>query len=89
MPVAPDVSDWRLQGQERYLQGKAWKRQPYQPYREGWDHDHCEMCATKLALEGMPDAIHDGWSTDDGYHWVCPPCFEDFRASFAWSVADV
>ncbi|MFZ5476766.1 MAG: hypothetical protein ACOZNI_08330 [Myxococcota bacterium] len=47
------------------------------------------MCSTKLAPDGMPDAIHDGWSTEGGYHWVCPSCFEDFRASFAWSVADV
>ena len=86
--MARDATDWRLQGQERYPRGKAGRRPPSQPYREGWDHDHCEMCTTKLALWGEPDAIHEAWSTDDGYHWVCPQRFEDFRASFAWSVAD-
>ena len=29
------------------------------------------------------------WVTaDDNYHWICPPCFEDFRGRFEWTIED-
>ena len=47
--------DWRLQGQDKYVYGRAWTWKPYRKYREGWDHDHCAFCGTKLAEQGTPD----------------------------------
>lgn len=87
MPVIDD-SDWRLQGQERYLQGAVLVRLRYTPPRPDWDHDHCEFCRAKFAADGVPDAMTEGFATTDRYRWVCMTCFDDFRARFGWSLAD-
>jgi hypothetical protein len=81
---APGSDDWRRQGQERFLKGRKWTLQSYHPYREGWDHDHCEFCGSKLSLaEGD---LHRGYVTSDTYHWVCEPCFVDFQDEMGWTV---
>lgn len=61
-----------------------------------WDHDHCHFCRdgfseryegdrregwTAPGPAGLPPAE---WQAD--YHWVCPECFERFRAHFGWTV---
>jgi len=29
------------------------------------------------------------WTTaDDNYHRICPPCFENFRDRFEWTIED-
>ncbi len=81
-----DDSDWRLQGQESYLQGAALRRRPYSPSRPGWDHDHCEFCSVKFMDANLPDVVREGYVTSDGYRWICDTCFEDFRARFGWSL---
>ncbi len=81
------MDDWRLQGQERFLKGVELRWQKYQPYRKGWEHDHCEFCGKKLSMK-EEDAT-EGYATGDGYHWVCRECFEDFRDTFEWTVLDV
>jgi hypothetical protein len=80
--------DCRLQGQERYLQGATLKFSRYMHYPESRDHDHCEFCGAKFteAGSGSPDALHCGYCTPDRYRWICPDCFEDFRAWFAWTL---
>jgi uncharacterized protein with PIN domain len=82
------VDDWRLIGQETYLQGRSLTLKVWQPYREGWDHDHCDLCqrhiSVPLASEDA-DAVDRGYVTADDYHWVCEKCFEDFRVEFGWS----
>lgn len=78
-------NDWRLQGQERYLQGAKLRRLPYQSYRKDWDHDHCEFCGAKFCLD-HEDCLNDGYCTEDAYRWICEPCFEDFRQMFAFEV---
>jgi hypothetical protein len=83
MPAEND--DWRIQGQEKQLYGRRWTWRRYQPYREGWGHDHCAFCGLKLADDGTPDSLHEGYSTLDDYHWVCGTCFEDFREQFGWT----
>lgn len=35
-----------------------------------------------------PDRLDEGYATDDSYYWVCPPCFEDLKEMFAWSLKD-
>ena len=78
----PASNDWRRQGQEQFLCGVRLTWQSYTPYRAGWDHDHCEFCGNKFSL--APTDLHSGYATDDRYHWVCEPCFQDFSGEFGW-----
>jgi len=84
--VADD--DWRLQGQENYLQGAVLVRRPYRQYAKSatWDHDHCEFCWATFSLHVQPDHLQEGYATEDDYHWVCEICFRDFAERFQWSV---
>lgn len=78
--------DWRRQGQERYLSGARLLSQTYRSCRPDGDHDHCEFCGAKFSCrEGDLKA---GYSTEDGYHWICALCFEDFKDDFAWEIHD-
>ncbi len=77
--------DWRLQGQERYLKGVTLKYKKYSKYREGWEHDHCEFCQTKFMEKGS-DALHEGYTKKDNYHWICPQCFNDYKDQFKWNI---
>ena len=79
------MNDWRLQGQEKYLKGIALERKKYHPYRDGWDHDHCEFCGAEFSLEGA-GAFGFGYASPDNYHWICDNCFEDFKEKFDWKV---
>lgn len=79
---APD--DWRRQAQEEYLMGARLRLMRWRMSRPGWDHDHCEFCSAKLSnYEGD---LHEGYTTDDEYNWICPKCFEDFCEEFRWTV---
>lgn len=79
------ADDWRLCGQEDYLKGVTLQRKRYQRYSSTWDHDHCEFCWAKFAEEDLiPDALHEGYTTADDYHWICESCFEDFKEQFEW-----
>jgi hypothetical protein len=80
-----EADDWRLQGQERFLKGKALQWKKYAPSRDGWEHDHCEFCSAKFSVTAT-DALREGYVTLDNYHWICPSCFADFREMFAWVV---
>jgi hypothetical protein len=81
-------SDWRLRGQEQYLQGVTLVRRKYRRYAENpdWEHDHCEFCSAKFMVEDHAAALHEGYATLDDYHWICATCFEAFRESFSWSL---
>ena len=82
-------SDWRLQGQEKYLRGARLRWQTYHQRSKDWDHDHCEFCWAKFAEVGhIPDALHGGYATEDHYRWICANCFADFKNSFAWMLLD-
>lgn len=82
MSKTPAPNDWRRQGQERFLYGVRLTVQAYAPYRVGWDHDHCAFCGRKFSL--AQDDLHEGYATDDRYHWVCESCHEDFKAEYRW-----
>ena len=47
--MAIEDDDWRLQGQEKYLLGRTMRWTTWAPYRENWDHDHCEFCMAKIS----------------------------------------
>ena len=83
-----DPGDWRLQGQEKYLQGAQLMRRAWRPYpkKPDWDHDHCAFCWAKFSA--APDDEHEGYCTLDEYHWICATCFEDFREMFAWRLSE-
>jgi len=82
----PTKDDWRRQGQEKYLKGVNFVFKDYQPYRIGWDHDHCEFCGAKFSLNG--DDLKKGYSTEDSYRWICGDCFNDFKEEFNWQVIE-
>jgi hypothetical protein len=77
-------NDWRLQGQEKYLLGVEllWSR--WIPSNPNNDHDHCEFCSAKFMAEGVPNALHEGYTTATHYHWVCEQCYADFKERFQW-----
>jgi hypothetical protein len=78
------MNDWRLLDQEKYLRGVGLAKKLYRPYRAEWDHDHCEFCGAKFSAR--PGDLHVGYTTDDGYRWICEPCFNDFNSMFQWKV---
>jgi hypothetical protein len=85
-----DRSDWRLTGQERYLQGATLIRRAYRPYARNpdWDHDHCSFCWATFSVEDHRGAQQRGYATPDDYHWVCETCFNDFKEMFEWKILD-
>lgn len=64
--------------------GARWTLREYQPSRGGGDHDHCEYCGAKLSA--LPGDLQRGYVTSDDYHWICEPCFADFRDELGWAV---
>jgi hypothetical protein len=82
--------DWRLMGQERYLQRAVLTHRKYRryPLDPNWDHDHCEFCFAKFMLEDYPNVLHEGYCTEDEYWWICAPCFRDFRERFQWQLKE-
>jgi hypothetical protein len=79
-------NDWRLMNQERYLKGATLIWRPYHPASPDNDHDHCEFCTAKFMVADGPEILHQGYSTPDGYRWICESCFNDFLDLFAWEV---
>lgn len=83
-----EPNDWRLRNQFAYLQGVVLEWRAYQAFREGWEHDHCELCWDKFAEGDDADVLHEGYATEDELRWVCATCFVDFQHLFAWVVAE-
>jgi hypothetical protein len=72
----PAEDDWRLTGQEAYLQGALFVRKPYRAYSEKWEHDHCAFCWAKFMdptfsaehrgqVEAEPEILTEGYATTD------------------------
>jgi hypothetical protein len=78
------MDDWRLTGQEKYLKAVSLVRKQYRNPTESCDHKHCEFCWDKFSEH--PEDLHVGYATLDDYHWICEPCFNDFREMFQWNV---
>ncbi len=83
-------NDWRLTNQLSYLKGATLEWRRYSRFSDSWDHDHCEFCSIKFGNSedrgDHPGILRVGYSTPDGYRWVCKTCFEDFRDLFGWQV---
>ena len=54
----------------------------YKPPRPSWDHEHCELCGEKIGWGGLPG----GYAAADEYRWLCPVCWEVFRAECGWAL---
>lgn len=76
------MSDWRLNGQEKYLHGVKLKHMNIKDKSNPSDHEHCEFCLEKIS--NYSDTIHEAYCTEDEYYWVCDNCYNDFRAMFKW-----
>jgi hypothetical protein len=87
--IMVDETDWRLNGQEKFLSGVYLRRRRY-TRRECGDHAHCEFCWAKFMEEshpGDPEILHEGYATEDkNIRWICSECFRDFRERFAWTL---
>ena len=76
--------DGRLCGQEAYLAGVTLVYRKWKSVNPQNDHDHCEFCWEKFAdYEGC---LHEGYSTEDCYRWICADCYQDFKRRFGWRV---
>ena len=77
--MVTEENDWRLTGQERYLQGAAltWKR--YHARSETWEHEHCAFCWAKFMdpdfsdayrqhIAEHPDVLTEGYTTTAEHH---------------------
>ena len=80
--------DWRLMGQEKYLKGVTLKRVQPKKYVVGKNshlfHAHCEFCMNKITGETLDECF----TTQDGSHWICKDCFQDFTNQFNWNVVE-
>jgi len=56
--------DWRLTGQETYLQGATLVRKPYRAKGDASEHDHCAFCWAKFVDTSFSDA-HAAMARDD------------------------
>lgn len=74
----PADDDWRLRGQERYLQGATLVRKRYRTYSDTWEHDHCAFCWAKFMdpelsaehrkqVAGHPEILTEGYATTDAH----------------------
>jgi hypothetical protein len=86
--MAATDDDWRLTGQEDLVAGVVLVRRKYRQYAKNpaWDHDHCFFCNTEFSLQDGPGLLHEGYSTEEEYRWICTTCFEDFKDRFHWTV---
>lgn len=76
--------DGRIRNQAAYLRGVRLEWATWTPTATS-DHERCEFCRAKSAAASLvPDALQDGYATPDRRHWVCAPCFDDFRTDFEW-----
>lgn len=81
------VDDWRLRGQEDYLQNRTFKITKFKAQKGKSLHTHCEFCWHKFMenCEGVDDCSQEGYCTNDDMYWVCKECFEDFKKKFHWN----
>ena len=71
------TDDWRLRGQDKYLQGATLVRKRYYAHSAQWEHDHCEFCWTKFMdpsfsgehaqfIQDNPEVLVEGYAVQGG-----------------------
>ncbi|QDT23654.1 hypothetical protein HG66A1_54760 [Gimesia chilikensis] len=86
---SPNEDDWRITGQEKYLDGAVLELREYFPPSAEWEHDHCEFCWSKFCRSNEAECLHEGYVTEDGKHWICSNCFKDFQDRFHFSLKQI
>ena len=83
-----EQDDWRLHvGNKPELYASlTWSFKKWTQTRPHWNHDHCEFCQIKLSDSEIDEVMHEGWTDNDEYHWICVTCFNDFRDLYRWKV---
>ena len=77
-----EKNDWRLQGQDKYLSNLPLTVCEVDSSVN--EHEHCEFCGCKFGKN--EEDLHEGYCTLDKYHWICKPCFNDFKEMFKWKL---
>lgn len=54
--------------------GQNFDPQYFDILENGWDHDHCEICSTKISAEEIDENQTIGYF--NGGLWVCKSCYE-------------
>lgn len=83
-----EQDDWRLRGQEEYLNNMTFIWSKYYPVSASNIHAHCEFCWHKFMenSEGVKDCSQEGYKSMEDDYWVCKDCFEDFQKMFNWKT---
>ena len=80
-----ESNDLRLTN-HRYLNERVFTRKKYQSANIDNDHDHCEFCFTKFMQGNIQNTLQEGYTTSDGYYWICSSCYDDFKDIFKWKL---
>jgi hypothetical protein len=87
-PMKPQ-DNWRLFGQDQYLQGLELAFRQYSSSPHSHPSAHCEFCSREFAeFATGPDVVTEGYSSHNGFRWICRICFDDFRDEFKWRVTE-
>lgn len=79
------MDDWRITNQRSYLYKVKIQKCNISKFPEK-DHEHCSFCWDKFGCyDGM---LKEGYSTEDGRHWICESCYRDFKKVFEWELID-
>ena len=79
--------NWRLFGQDQYLHGLELAFRQYSSSKHSHPSDYCEFCSREFAeFSTGPDVLTEGYSSRNGFRWICRTCFDDFKAEFKWRV---
>lgn len=83
-----EQDDWRLNfgNTPEFYASLTWSFKKWTQTRPDWDHDHCDFCQTKISDSEIDQAVNEGWTDNDENHWVCAPCFKDFKDMYRWNV---
>ena len=86
-------TDWRLTGQEKYIEGIQLRFVEFRKRvgREDWDHEHCEFCWQKIVeradmVKYDAEVICEAYCNEFENRWICPTCFRDFHERFGWQL---
>lgn len=74
-------NDWRLRGQEEYLQNQVFQYKRFAGLPGKSLHAYCEFCWHKFMENpvGLKDCSSEGYCSTDGNYWICKECFDDFK----------
>jgi hypothetical protein len=79
------MEDWRLFNQEIFLKDQKLIYKKFE-VKPDWDHEHCSFCWQRISPQHGDEP--EGYCTEDESRWICKKCFEDFKASFNWTVIE-